>query len=185
MATNKINRYNFYGTQDEPVSMATMLAKRMIQARSESIHRNISDLEGSEHKLEFVKQIRGIDFINDSRATNSNAVWSSLESMSKPTTWIMSINSIDDISEALLDVINEKVRVIVVQSVYNGAILDFFRGLHKRVFFAMNIEEAVRTAFYESDSGAAVLFSPGVTSSAPFPTYRERGNKFKEAVSQL
>jgi UDP-N-acetylmuramoylalanine--D-glutamate ligase len=63
--------------------------------------------------------------------------------------------------------------------------LDFFSGLNKKVYFSMNLEDAVRTAFYSSEPGDVVLFSPGIGSSGIYPTYRERGDKFKDAVAQL
>ena len=81
--------------------------------------------------------------------------------------------------------IEEKVGTIVLHGVYNTAIMEFFTGLGKQVLFSMNMEEAVRTAFYNSNPGNVVLFSPGVPCHNDYPSYRERGDKFKEAIAQL
>lgn len=185
MAKQKNNQYDMFDNSQESNSMMTALANKMIEARSKGIQTILSDFEGSEHKLEYVKTIGGIDFINDSRSTNPNSVWFALESMTKPTTWIMSINSKDEINNSLLESIEEKVKNIVIQGVYNSNILNYFSSLKKKVFFAMNLEEAVRTAYYASDRGDVILFSPGAKSAGMYPTYRERGSKFKNAVAQL
>lgn len=185
MATQRKSMYQvldkFGGTGD----MAATLNSKLIKIRSESLAESLGDFENSAHKLESVKTIDGIEFINDSRSTNPNSVWFALESMHKPIIWIMSINNLEDISEELLELVNEKVKIIVIQGVYSTAVYDFFTALNKEVHFSMNLEEATRTAFYSGTSGDVVLFSPGVVSGGMFRTYRERGDQFKDAVAQL
>ncbi len=185
MAKEKKNLYDLYNNSQESNSMMAALANKMIAARSKGIQTILSDFEGSEHKLEYVKTIEGVDFINDSRSTNPNAVWFALESMTKPTHWIMNMDNQEEINDDLLKLIDTKVKNIIIQGVYNSTILNFFTGLKKNVFFSMNLEEAVRTAFYAAERGETILFSPGTKSSGLYPTYRERGNKFKNAVAQL
>jgi UDP-N-acetylmuramoylalanine--D-glutamate ligase len=185
MATQRKSIYQVIDKFGSSGDMAATLNNKLINLRSESLAESLNDFENSTHKLEYVKSIDGIDFINDSRSTNVNSVWFALESMSKPTIWIMSINSVDLISEELIDLVNEKVKTIIIQGVYNSAIYDFFKGLKKEVIFSMNLEEATRSAFYSGQSGDVVLFSPGVVSGGMFKTYRERGDMFKDAVSQL
>lgn len=185
MATQRKSIYQVLDKFGGSGDMAATLNSKLINIRRESLAESLCDFENSAHKLELVKSIDGIEFINDSRSTNPNSVWFALENMHKPTIWIMSINNLSDISEELLDLVNKKVKSIVIQGVYNTAIYDFFRGLNKEVHFSMNLEEAVRTAFYSGSAGDVVLFSPGVVSSGMFRTYRERGDLFKNAVSQL
>ena len=185
MATNKHIGYNAFPTTDNRSSMAAAVAGRLLHARNESLNESLSDFEGSANNLELVKSIEGIDFINDSRSTNVNAVWFALESMTKPTTWIMSIENRKSITDSLVDIINEKVKHIIILGVYNPEIYDFLASLDKEVDFSMNMEEAVRTAYYASAAGDAILFAPGTTSFGMYRTYRERGEKFKEAVAQL
>jgi len=172
---------NFQTARDR----AATLSQNLIRLRSESLQESLSDFENSEHKLELVKNIEGVDFINDSRATNPNAVWFALESMTQPVTWITNMNSVDLITADLRQLIQEKVKIIVVQGVYSSSLEDFFKRMNKDVYMVMNLEDAVRTAFYASSSDETVLFSPGVVSAGMYRTYRERGEKFKEAVAQL
>ncbi|MCQ2270300.1 MAG: hypothetical protein MJZ52_03615 [Bacteroidales bacterium] len=185
MGANKNIGYNNFPTTDNRTSMAAALAGKLLHARNESLNESMSDFEGSANHLELVKTINDIDFINDSRSTNVNAVWFALESMTKPTTWIMSIDNREVITDELIDIVNEKVKHIIILGVYNPEIYDFFADLGKEVDFSMNMEDAVRTSFYASAGGDAVLFAPGTTSFGMYRTYRERGDKFKEAVAQL
>jgi UDP-N-acetylmuramoylalanine--D-glutamate ligase len=164
---------------------ATTLSQNLVRLRNESLQESLSDFENSAHKLEFVKNIEGVDFINDSRATNANAVWFALESMTQPVTWITNMNDVEIITEDLKQLIQEKVKIAVIQGVYSSTLEDFFKKMNKDVYIVMNLEDAVRTAFYASSSEETILFSPGVVSAGMFRTYRERGEKFKEAVAQL
>lgn len=185
MATQRKSMYQVLDRFGSTGNMAATLNSKLINIRHENLAESLGDFENSAHKLEFVKAVDEIDFINDSRSTNSNAVWFALESMTKPTIWIMSISNIDEITGELLDLIQEKVKTIVIQGVYNSAIFDFFKGLNINVYSSMNLEEATRSAFYSGNKGDVVLFSPGVVSGGMFRTYRERGDKFKDSVSQL
>jgi len=164
---------------------AATLSQNLIRLRSESLVETLSDFENSEHKLEFVKTIEGVDFINDSRATNANAVWFAMENLPQPIIWITNMNNVELINEDLRQIIQEKVKIVVIQGVYNTALEDFFKKMNKNVYMVMSLEDAVRTAFYAGSSDETVLFSPGVVSVGMYRTYRERGEKFKEAVAQL
>jgi len=164
---------------------AATLSQNLIRLRSESLVETLSDFENSEHKLEFVKTIEGVDFINDSRATNANAVWFAMENLPRSIIWITNMNNVELINEDLRQIIQEKVKIIVIQGVYNTALEDFFKKMNKDVYTVMSLEDAVRTAFYAGSSDETVLFSPGVVSAGMYRTYRERGEKFKEAVAQL
>lgn len=170
---------------DSQGDMASTLSSKLVNLRRESLANILSDFENSAHKLEYVTTLDGVDFINDSRSSNPNAVWFALESMKKPTIWIMSIQDLESIDQSLADLINKKVKFIVMLGVYSSAIFDFYKGLKKEVFVAMNLEEAVRTAFYAAQSGDCVLFSPGVICGGVYKNFRERGEQFKKAVAQL
>jgi UDP-N-acetylmuramoylalanine--D-glutamate ligase len=164
---------------------AATLSQNLIRLRSESLQETLSDFENTEHKLEYVKNIEGLDFINDSRATNPNAVWFAMENMTQPIIWITNMDSVDLLTTDLKQIIQEKVKIIVMQGVYNTALEDFFKKMNKDVYMVISLEDAVRTAFYAGSSGETILFSPGVVSAGMYRTYRERGEKFKEAVAQL
>lgn len=183
MATQRATQYNVY--QNE-TSSTNRLAQSLINIRKKNFDSNVeSYLEGSGHKLEHVKTINGIDFINDSCSCTANAVWYALDSMNKRTTWIMTLDNIDSLTADLLDIIDEKVNTIVIQGVYNQEVIEYFAGLGKDVKFSMNLEEAVRVAFYATEPGSVILFSPGSQCNGAFKNYAERGDKFKEAIAQL
>lgn len=185
MGANKHIGYNVIPTTDDRTTMVGALAGKLINARNQSLNESMSDFEGSANNLELVKNINGIDFINDSRSTNVNAVWFALESMTKPTTWIMSIDKVENISESLIDTILEKVKHIIILGVYNPDVFDYLAEMGFQVDFSMDMEDAVRTAFYSCNPGDVVLFAPGTVSFGVYRTYRERGDKFKDAVAQL
>ncbi|MCQ2286269.1 MAG: hypothetical protein MJZ76_05280 [Bacteroidales bacterium] len=160
-------------------------AKMLLTARSNTLDTLASEMDKSDHKFETVTTKNGIEIIDDSHAINANRLWYALDRVSKPTTWITSINSMDVLSESLTELINEKVKVIVAQSVFDLDVLAYFENLGKKIIVTDNMEEAVRKAFYASESGDAILFSPGTRSEGQYATYRERGSKFQEAVAQL
>ena len=176
--------YNFY-TPSSRETKVTEFSKKLINTRINSLKESLSDFAGSDHKLEQIATLSGISFINDARATNPNAVWFSLSSMTKPTTWIMSINEIAQLDENLLREIKRVVKTVVLCGVYNREMSDFLTQKGLRVYSVMNIEEATNTAYYSSVPNQVVLFSPGNSAVASFETYRERGEKFRKAVAQL
>ena len=164
---------------------AATISENLINLRNESLQELLSDFENTEHKLEYVKTIEGVDFVNDSRATNTNAVWFAMETMNQPIIWITNMNRTELITEDLNQLIQEKVKIVVIQGVYNTVMENFFRSMNKEVYSVMDMEDAVRTAFYAGDNEGTVLFAPGVVSTGKYRTYRERGEKFKDAVAQL
>lgn len=185
MPTNRSNNFSLFEQERERANpMVANLTNHLVNIRKKNIAASLSDFEGSAHKLEYVKSIKNVDFIDDSRSTNVTSVWYALQSMTKPTIWITSIDKVALINEDLEKQILEKVKAIVLQGVYNTETKEYFRSLNIPVHSLMNIEDAVSQAFYASESGYVVLFSPGVNGTAQM-TYRERGDKFKESVGQL
>ena len=165
--------------------MASSMKNMLLKMRNKGLQESLSDFEGSEHKLEMVTTIKEIDFINDSSSTTLNGVWFALSSMTRNTTWITSANDLNGIVSRLHSQIEEKVKVVVLLGVYDTSIHDYFLKMGKEVITSMNMEEAVRAAFYKSKPNDVILFSPGVVSGGNYITYRERGKAFKNAVAQL
>lgn len=179
----KSNMYNFE-EEATHLSLASSLTENVIKARNQQYQAAFRPFEGVEHRLEYVKTIRGVDFVNDSKATSANALWYALQRMNKPVTWIMNIGDLDVITEELMEVINSKVKKIVIQGVYSSEVIDFFTGLQMDVSFAMNLEDAVRIAFYSSEQGNVILYAPGEMDTI-FQSPFEKGTKFKQAIAQL
>ncbi len=185
MPTNKTNNFSLFEKERAYANpMVAAITDNLVNIRKKNIAASLSDFEGSAHKLEHIKTMKNIDFIDDSRSVNPAAVWFALQSMTKPTVWITNISSVEKITEDLMDIVREKVKAIVLQGVYSTEVYERFASLEIPVFVEMNLEDAVRQAFYAFDGSYAVLFSPGVNGTAP-ETYRERGDKFQEAVGQL
>lgn len=185
MPTNKTNNFRMFDQERERANpMVATLSQHLINIRKKNIAASLSDFEGSGHKLEHIKTINNVDFIDDSRSTNVNAVWYALQSMKKPTVWITNIDDVEKITDSLRDVISEHVKAIVLLGVYNSELYQELASLDIPVMVEMGLEDAVRQAFYACDKGYAVLFSPGVNGT-PNQTYREKGDKFQEAVAQL
>lgn len=185
MPTNKTNNFNLFEKEREYANpMVATITERLVNIRKKNIAASLSDFEGSAHKLEHVKTLNQIDFIDDARSVNANSVWFALQSMTKPTVWINNISSVERITDDIMEVAKEKVKAIVMQGVYNTEVYDYFSALGVPVFVEMNLEDAVSQAFYACDNGYAVLYSPGEKGMMQ-ESYRERGEKFQEAVGQL
>lgn len=185
MPTNKTNNFNIFEKEREYANpMVATITSHLVNIRKKNIAASLSDFEGSAHKLQNVKTLNNVDFIDDARSVNANSVWFALQSMSKPTVWITNMSDVDKVTDDLMEIIREKVKCIVIQGVYNTDVYEKFASLEIPVMVEMNIEDAVRQAFYACDNNYAVLYSPGATSASQ-DTYRERGDKFQEAVGQL
>lgn len=166
-------------------SMAAGIAAKVIEIRKEVIRESLSDFQNAEHRLEFVAKIHGIEFINDSKATNINATWYALESMSKSVVWIMGgVDKGNDYSE-LSELVSEKVKAIVCLGTQNAKIHAAFDGIVENVVDAGSAMEAVAKAYRLAKKGDAVLLSPACASFDLFENFEDRGHQFKRAVRSL
>jgi UDP-N-acetylmuramoylalanine--D-glutamate ligase len=166
-------------------SMASSIAGRVLEIRKEIIRESLSDFQNVEHRLEFVASVHGIDFINDSKATNVNSTWYALESMSKPTIWIA--GGVDKGNDyTMLDaLVKDRVEGIICLGKDNSKLHAAFDGKVENVWDATSAEEAVGLSYRLAKKGYAVLLSPCCASFDLFDNYEERGNKFKSAVRSL
>jgi len=166
-------------------SMAAGVASRLVDIRKETIKECLADFQNVEHRLEFVANIHGIEFINDSKATNINAAWYALESMNKKTVWIAGgIDKGNDYTK-LFDMVHQKVKAIVCLGIDNEALIDAFKDKVEIITEANSAEEAVNVAYYLARKGETVLLSPACASFDLFENYEDRGQKFKAAVKSL
>ena len=172
-------KHNLYNT------MASGIAGRILDLRKELIRESLSDFQNVEHRLERVATIHGIEFINDSKATNVNSTWYALESISKPTVWIVGgVDKGNDYSQ-LLDLVRDKVKAIICLGKENGKIIDAFKGEIQIIEEARSAEEAVKKAYEIGRKGDTVLLSPACASFDLFENYEDRGHQFKKAVRSL
>ena len=146
---------------------------------------SLEDFTNVEHRLEFVAKVNGIEFINDSKATNINSAWFALESMEKPTVWIVGgVDKGNDYAE-LTALVREKVKAIVCLGVDNQKILDAFSGVVDTIVEAGSAMEAVAYGYRLAQNEEIVLLSPACASFDLFENYEDRGNQFKQAVRSL
>lgn len=172
-------RHNTYN------SMAAAIAGKILNIRNEIIRESLTDFQGVEHRLETVIAVHGINFINDSKATNVNSSWYALESMTNRVVWIAGgIDKGNDYSE-LHPLAKEKVKAIVCLGNDNSKIMDAFKGVVPTIVEAKSMPEAVKTAYYLASTGDTILLSPACASFDLFKNYEDRGRQFKEAVRNL
>ncbi len=166
-------------------SMAAAIAAKVLNIRKEVIRESLSEFQGVEHRLENVLSVHGINFINDSKATNVNSAWYALECMKGDVVWIAGgIDKGNDYSE-LFQVVRQKVRALVCLGKDNSKLLEAFGGKVPTIVEAYSMEEAVRSAYYLSKKGDSVLLSPACASFDLFKNYEDRGRQFKDAVRNL
>lgn len=172
-------KHNQYNTMAAGVAAATM------GIRKEKIREAVTTFQSLEHRMEFVANIRGVEFINDSKATNVNSTWYALESMAKPTVLILGgVDKGNDYS-LLYDGVKEKVKAIVCMGVDNTKIHEALEDKVPVMVDTASAQEAVQQAFRLAGKGDVVLLSPACASFDLFRNYEDRGNQFKEAVKNL
>jgi UDP-N-acetylmuramoylalanine--D-glutamate ligase len=172
----KHNQYN---------TMAAGLSAVVMDIRKERIRDAVQTFESLEHRMETVATIKGVEFINDSKATNTNSTWFALESMTKPTILILGgVDKGNDYS-FLKDLVKEKVKAIVCMGIDNRKIHEAFGNDVGLMVNTNNAKDAVQAAFHFANKGDVVLLSPACASFDLFKNYEDRGKQFKEAVKDL
>ena len=166
-------------------SMAAGISSRILDLRKDLIRESLSDFQNIEHRLEFVSSIHGIEFINDSKATNVNSTWYALESMNKPVIWIVGgVDKGNDYAE-LIDLVKDKVKAIVCLGKDNEKIKAAFKDIIPNIHEVGSAHESVVTAYTLGQKGDVVLLSPACASFDLFENYEDRGQQFKKAVKSL
>ena len=166
-------------------AMAATMAAQLLKVRKEFIKESLSSFEGVEHRLENVAKIDGVEYINDSKATNINATFYALECMDKQTVWIVGgVDKGNDYND-LLPLVREKVKAIVCLGLDNDKIKNMFSNVVDIIVETAGAEEAVKVAHKLSEKGDAVLLSPACASFDLFENYEDRGRQFKAAVRSL
>jgi UDP-N-acetylmuramoylalanine--D-glutamate ligase len=173
------------GKHNTQNALAAGLAARILEIRKDVVRESLQDFTNVEHRLEFVAKVNGIEFINDSKATNINSTWFALESMDKPIVWIVGgIDKGNDYSE-LNELVKEKVKAIICLGLENEKIKEAFQGQVETIVEAKSASEAVALGYRLAKKDETVLLSPACASFDLFENYEDRGNKFKQAVRSL
>ena len=183
--TMGIHELALKGKHNTQNSLASGIASRVLEIRKEIVRESLSDFVNVEHRLEFVAKVHGIEFINDSKATNVNSTWFALESMEKPTVWIVGGVDKGNDYEELMPLVDEKVKAIICLGKDNSKILEAFDGKVETIVETQSALEAVAWGYRLAKKDETVLLSPACASFDLFESYEERGNEFKQAVRSL
>lgn len=166
-------------------SMAASMAARIVDVRKEIIRESLQDFQNVEHRLEFVASINGIEFINDSKATNVNSTWYALESMEKPVVWICGGQDKGNDYNELSELVKARVKAIVCLGKDNSKLIAAFQGVIETVVETDSAADAVAASYKIARKGDVVLLSPACASFDLFQNYEDRGMQFKAAVRAL
>jgi UDP-N-acetylmuramoylalanine--D-glutamate ligase len=166
-------------------AMAASTVAHLLKIRKQTIRESLENFQGVEHRLEHVLKINKVQYINDSKATNVNATYYALESMSAPTVWIVGGEDKGNSYEELYSFVNTRVKAIICLGVNNEKLLQNFSNMVDVIVETQYMSEAVKIAYKLAEAGDNVLLSPACASFDLFENYEDRGRQFKDAVRNL
>ncbi len=166
-------------------SMAAGLSASLLDIKKDEIRAALEDFEAVEHRLEYVTTVKGVRYVNDSKATNVNSTWYALESMTTPTVLILGGKDKGNDYSEIEDLVKDKVKAIVCMGKDNTKLLDFFTGKVPAIIDTHSIEDAVKACTEAATEGDTVLLSPCCASFDLFSSYEDRGRQFKDCVRSL
>ncbi len=180
-----IDDFTLKGKHNQYNSMAASMAATAVDIRKEKIREALQTFESLEHRMEPVGVVKGISFINDSKATNVNSTWYALESMTQPV--ILILGGVDKGNDynLLKELVKEKVKAIVCMGLDNRKIHETFGDIVSLIVNTENATDAVQSAYHFGNKGDVVLLSPACASFDLFKNYEDRGKQFKQAVKDL
>ncbi len=173
------------GTHNLYNSLASGIAAKVTDIKDDEIRASLSDFAGVEHRLEKVARVRGVDYINDSKATNVNSCWYALQSMNTPVVLILGGTDKGNDYTEIEELVINKVHSLIFLGVDNTKLHAFFDGKVPVIEDAQSMEEAISKAYKLASKGDTVLLSPCCASFDLFKNYEDRGNQFKACVLNL
>lgn len=181
----ELSRLALSGTHNLYNSMAASISAMVLHIEKDDIRKSLSNFQGVEHRLEKVATIKGVQYINDSKATNVNSCWYALESMTTPT--ILIIGGVDkgnDYTE-IESLVRKKVKAMIYLGMNNDKLHEFFDSKVPQTYDISSMAEAVKQAYDIAEKGDTVLLSPCCASFDLFKNYEDRGHQFKDCVKNL
>lgn len=180
-----IEDFTLKGKHNKYNTMAASLATVVLGVKKESVRDALTTMQSLEHRMQHVATIGGIEFINDSKATNINSTWYALESMEKPVVLILGGVDKGNDYRILKDLVSERVKAIICLGTDNQKIHEAFAGAVPTIIDTKGAKEAVEAAYQVAAKGDVVLLSPACASFDLFRNYEDRGNQFIHAVKEL
>lgn len=181
----EVETMNLKGKHNVKNSMAASVAANLLKVRKESLRESLKGFVGEPHRLEQVKVVEGVTYINDSKATNVNSVYFALDTMKAPVVWIAGGTDKGNDYSPLLPYVHEKVKAIICLGKNNEAIIRSFSNIIEHIEETQDVSQAVLLAKKYAKSGDTVLLSPACASFDLFQNYEDRGNQFKKEVEKL
>lgn len=172
-------RHNLYN------SMAAGISANIAGIKKQTIREALSDFKGVAHRLERVKTVNGVEYINDSKATNVNSCWYALQSMTNPTILILGGKDKGNDYNEIKDLVKEKCCGLIYMGLHNEKLHDFFDGMGLPVADVQSMKDAIDAARNMAKPGETVLLSPCCASFDLFKSYEDRGDQFKACVNAL
>lgn len=173
------------GTHNLFNSMAAGISANIAGIRKECIREALNDFKGVEHRLEKVCRVRGVEYINDSKATNVNSCWYALQSMKTKTVLILGGKDKGNDYNEIADLVREKCSGLIFMGLHNEKLHDFFDGFGLPIVDVQSMKDAVDAAYQMAKKGETVLLSPCCASFDLFKSYEDRGDQFKKYVREL
>ena len=173
------------GTHNLFTSMAAGISANIAGIRKECIREALNDFKGVEHRLEKVARVKGVDYINDSKATNVNSCWYALQSMKTKTILILGGKDKGNDYNEIADLVKEKCSGLIFLGLHNEKLHDFFGNFGLPIVDVQSMPDAVNAAYNMAKKGETVLLSPCCASFDLFKSYEDRGDQFKECVRNL
>lgn len=180
-----VTELSLAGTHNTYNSMAAGISANLMNITNESLRKSLSDFAGVEHRLEYVATVRGVKFINDSKATNVNSCWYALKSMTTPTVLILGGKDKGNDYSEIEDLVKEKVHTLIFMGLHNEKLHEFFDGKVKTLYDTQDVKDAVQKGLEFAHRGDTVLLSPCCASFDLFKSYEDRGDQFKQCVKNL
>lgn len=182
--TMPVNELPLQGQHNVYNSLAAGISSKLMDIRNDEIRESMKSFRGAAHRLEVVNTVAGIVFINDSKATNINSAWYALDSMTRPTIWIVGGVDKGNDYQMIAALVAQKVKAIVCLGKDNQKLKNTFANVCP-LYETQSMKQAVNQATELARDGDTVLLSPACASFDLFKNYEDRGNQFKEAVSNL
>lgn len=180
-----INELALQGKHNVYNSLAAALSAKIMNISNPQIRESLATFKSIEHRLEKVARVKGVLYINDSKATNVNSVWYALDSIKTPIVWIAGGKDKGNDYESLFPLVKERVKALICMGKDNAKLMDNFADKVPFICEAGSAQEAVAYAYKVAESGDTVLLSPACASFDLFKNYEDRGQQFKEAVRNL
>ena len=166
-------------------SMAATIAANVVGIKKEIIRESLKTFQGVEHRLQYVTTVRGVRYINDSKATNVNSCWYALESMTTPTVLILGGKDKGNDYSEIDELVKQKCHTLIFMGLHNEKLREHFGGFGLNIIDTDNLHDAVQAAYNAAHEGDTVLLSPCCASFDLFKSYEDRGEQFMKAVREL